>query len=236
MFYSGFIKNSLVGLFLLITGLVTAQESPHIEEKFEVDGVQYKARVTQVEKYVFKLKIYQSVDGKWVKIFRKIVDSDFFHNIELLDWNHDGHLDVKFRLVDGATVEGYHTLVLYKGEGEFQEVTNYWLYVSSFEPDDFLISTDPLVYYSNIRWGCAGGDYESVLYTLDADTVRVLANAQVNYCMEPFDVTVNNVDHGKYTRYNVYADGYIENSSAEGDWREFMNHFWRHHFVEFIDQ
>lgn len=212
-----------------------AQNFEDVSEKFEVKGEEYKARMTQTEQYLFKIKIYHSVEGKWQKIYRKEIDAEFFQNIELLDWNLDGNLDVKFRFTDGATLENYHTLLIYKSPGVFQEVTNYYWYSSSFEPDEFLISSDPLIYYTNIRWGCAGAAYESVLFTLDADSVRVLGSADVDYCWEPFHIGVTKVSYGENTHYCDYSQAYVTKSSQGGDWRKFINHFWRHHYEEFMD-
>lgn len=204
-------------------------------KKFEVNGIAYKARMTQIEKDEFKIKIYQCIDDKWVKIYRKIVEADFFENIELLDWNLDGKLDVKFRFVAGATTENYHTLLLFDSTGKFVEIEKYWLYGSSYQPDEVLISSDSmLLYYSNIYWGCAGYSYQSRLFTCRANKLVAIAYANIDFCDEPYEITVYQLCPGPDSIYNVYSYDYVMNYQ-EDDWQAFINHFWRHHYKEFLN-
>lgn len=214
-----------------------ATEFEDVYEKFEVDGIEYKARMTQIDAYLFEMKIYQKIDDRWVKIFRKEIEADFFENIELLDWNFDGKLDVKFRFVAGATGESYNTLLLYKNPTEFVDVRDYWWVSSSYRKDETLISKSPLIYYGNIYWGCAGDSYQSILYTIQEHELKQIAYANIDFCDEPFVIKVFSRKDGESHLYNTYDIGYVLAFDKEDDflWQNFINHFWRHHYEEFID-
>jgi len=170
-------------LLILFVPFVTLGQRLDYDTTFTSNGEKFKVQQFQLDKYMTLLKVTKN---------KEIIlsdTSDFSAQLDILDFNGDGGLDIMINFM--GNVDTQSLFLLDKGKNEFKKIKDFDKYPAAKK----LKGTNH--YYSYHRSGCADNYWTSDLFTIVDFKVVHLGQIFGEGCEEPMKVKIYKIGPGK---------------------------------------
>lgn len=237
-------KTLIIIVLFFITSLSyvfsQASNSPQTLDRktFYIDSTLFKLKVEQIDTFDYKIRISKKINGKWKLQNRHIKDADGYDGYDILDWNKDGHPDIRVKFITGGSGEYENFLFLYDSiSRQHINIKKYWWFCGSYENEKALKDT-PNYFFSYISWGCAGDSYQSSLFTIKDYKLIEVGSISINYCEPPYQIIIykckqSDTSKGRTQRIATIKAEYIEKHYSS--WHDYVENYWNKHYKMYIE-